>query len=73
MSTANNYKPRTRSLRNKLVTVLTTLATTAVTVEQTVPGVVPPGTGIMAGQVLGVLAVLVNQFMPDRPKVKKQQ
>jgi hypothetical protein len=74
IATEKGHKPRARSLRNKLVTTLTALATAAPTLE-TIPGIVPPGTGVAVAQGLGLIAVLINQFMPDirqKPKEPKE-
>lgn len=60
-----NLKKRKRSQRNKIVSAITAIGGTATTIEQTMPGVLPPGSGVMVGQVSALLAILVNQFWPN--------
>ena len=59
------YKMRKRSQRNKIVTTLTGVASVAIAAEQALPGVVPPGTGALTGQVATFLALVTNQFWPQ--------
>ena len=59
------HKKRARSQRNKIVTTLTGVASVAVAAEQTLPGVVPPGVGMLTGQVATFLALIANQFWPQ--------
>ena len=55
---------RAKSTRNKIVSVLTAVTGIAVTAEQMAPGIVPPGAGVMAGQLSALATLLVNQFWP---------
>jgi hypothetical protein len=72
IATEKGHKPRARSLRNKIVTALTAVATAAPTIEA-IPGLVPPGTGVAVAQGLGLIAVLINQFMPDTGKRQQRE
>lgn len=58
------HKKRAKSQRNKIVSVLTGLATVGAAAETALPGVLPPGAGVMTGQVATFLALVVNQFWP---------
>lgn len=55
---------RARSQRNKIVSVLTGVASVGVAADTALPGVLPPGSGVLVGQVASFLALVVNQFWP---------
>ncbi len=57
-------KQRARSQRNKIVGVLTGVASVGAAADAALPGVIPPGSGALVGQVAGFLAFCVNQFWP---------
>ncbi len=57
-------KKRARSQRNKIVSVLTGVASVGAAADTALPGVIPPGSGILVGQVATFLALCVNQFWP---------
>jgi len=65
MSEPKQYKPRKRSFRNKLVTMLLAVPSVVVAAEPVFPGVIPPGTGALLAQV-GVALGLGSNLLVKR-------
>ena len=54
---------RSKSLRNKLVTVASAVSGAVVGIEQSAPGVLPVGTGAVVTQLAPFVILLLNNFV----------